>query len=590
VIGNSAYTAISPLANPKNDAELMAATLREVGFEVVPAIDVDVVAMGQAVRDFGKALRSAGKDAVGLFYYAGHGVQTGRGHNYLLPIGADIDIEADLGTAAISASDVLAQMEGAGNALNLVILDACRNNPFEGKFRSGGRGLARIQAASGSMIAFAAAPGQVAADGGGANSPYTAALAVAMKEPGLAVEQVFKRVRVSVESRTGGAQTPWEESSLRGDFYFVPGIPAFSGGPTLSAPTDNEALYWSSIKDSGNLVAFEAYLKQFPSGIFADLARIRIAELKQQLAVGIFPQQPELTSTRGYAPGDEFKDCDACPVMVVLPAGTFTMGSPENEEGRSSNEGPLHDVTISTPFAVGKFEVTRGQFAAFVDATQHNASTTCAIWTGSKWKRTYRSRWKTQDSTWRDPGYAQTDDHPISCVSWDDAAAYVVWLARKTGESYRLLSESEWEYAARGQTKPGSYPRFHFGNATSDLCDYANGADRSTPYKWTNRTCSDGVGAATASVGEFRPNAFRLHDMLGNVSEWIEDCGAFSYKRTPWDGSAADESHCYHRGARGGNWISGPEGLRSAHRYNAGFNERKSYSSFGFRVARTLAQ
>jgi len=222
VIGNSAYTAISPLDNPKNDADLMAATLRDVGFEVVSATDVDVRAMGRAVRDFGKALRLAGKDAVGLFYYAGHGVQVG-GANYLLPVGSEIDTEADLRIDAFSASDVLAQMEEAGNALNLVILDACRNNPFQGKFRSGSRGLARIKAASGALVAFAAAPGQVAADGAEANSPYTAALAVAMKEPGLAVEQMFKRVRVSVESQTGGAQTPWEESSLRGDFYFVPG-------------------------------------------------------------------------------------------------------------------------------------------------------------------------------------------------------------------------------------------------------------------------------------------------------------------------------------------------------------------------------
>ena len=229
VVGNSAYTNISPLSNPRNDAELIAQTLREVGFEVVTAIDADRRTMGRAIRQFGKALRLAGKDAVGLFYFAGHGVQA-RGTNYLIPVGAVVEDHADLEIEALSASNILTQMESAGNKLNLVILDACRNNPFKATFRSSERGLARVTAASGSLVAFAAAPGQVAADGRGKNSPYTAALVDAMRQPGLQVEQVFKRVRVRVERETGGAQTPWEESSLRGNFYFQP-----DGDKTLKA-------------------------------------------------------------------------------------------------------------------------------------------------------------------------------------------------------------------------------------------------------------------------------------------------------------------------------------------------------------------
>jgi uncharacterized caspase-like protein len=286
VIGNSAYETISPLTNPKNDAALMARTLKSVGFEVLTATDVDVRAMGRAVRDFGKALRAAGKDAVGLFYYAGHGIQA-SGANYLLPVGAQIEDEADLRIDAFSAADVLAQMESAGNALNLVILDACRNNPFAGKVRSGGRGLARIEAASGSMIAFAAGPGQLANDGSGENSPYTAALVAAIAEPGLTVEQVFKKVRVKVESVTGGAQTPWEESSLRGEFYFSKlepkPAPAPPPAPVVTAPqVDKDALFWTSVKDSTSPAMLQTYVDQYPDGTFSGLARVMIERLKAE--------------------------------------------------------------------------------------------------------------------------------------------------------------------------------------------------------------------------------------------------------------------------------------------------------------------
>ncbi len=284
VIGNSSYKLISPLANPKNDAILMAATLKDVGFEVVTAIDVDYRDMRQAVRKFGKALRNSGSDAVGLLYYAGHGIQA-KGQNFLIPLGAQIESTADLSLEALSASDILAQMEDAGNRLNLVILDACRNNPFPGKVRAAGRGLARIQAASGSLIAFAAAPGQVASDGNGSNSPYTSALVKAMKQPGIAVEQVFKRARVGVERVTGGRQTPWEESSLTGDFYFVPGGSSVQSNQTPKVHPNNETLFWSSIKDSDDVSDFEAYLRRFPDGTFSELARNRIKRLEEAKAV-----------------------------------------------------------------------------------------------------------------------------------------------------------------------------------------------------------------------------------------------------------------------------------------------------------------
>lgn len=281
VIGNAAYTTVPALTNSANDAALMAATLGDLGFDVVTAPDADRDEMAAAIREFGKRLRAAGPEAVGLFYYAGHGVQA-NGTNYLIPVDAPIGNEADLETAAVSAQWVLSQMAYAGNALNIVILDACRNNPFAGGFRALGRGLARMDAPSGALVAYAAAPGQTAADGSGANSPYTAALADAMRTPGLDLEDVFKRVRVAVESATGRAQTPWEESSLKGDFFFVPpagpaALPA--AGATSGHDQAIDLAFWDSIKDSANPASFEAYLQQFPNGAFTRLARVRLAEL-----------------------------------------------------------------------------------------------------------------------------------------------------------------------------------------------------------------------------------------------------------------------------------------------------------------------
>lgn len=291
VIGNSAYSNISELTNPKNDAELMVTTLGSVGFEVVSAFDANFQDMSRAVKKFGKKLRSSGENTVGLFYYAGHGVQA-NGTNYLIPLETEIESTSDLNLEALNAADILDQMEDAGNRLNLVILDACRNNPFRGNVRSGGRGLARMNAARGSLIAFSTAPGQVAADGEGRNSPYTEALVEAIKRPGLAVEQVFKQARISVGKKTGKRQTPWEESSLEGDFYFVPGAP----GPIkqqVTAPSTSEAeRIWNQIKSTTNIEILETYSTQYKSTFFATLAQARIEELNKSKNVAILVPNP----------------------------------------------------------------------------------------------------------------------------------------------------------------------------------------------------------------------------------------------------------------------------------------------------------
>ena len=282
VVGNGGYDPanIARLDNPVNDARLMAKTLESIGFEVSLATDADRNAMTEAIEEFGKRLRRAGSEAVGLFYYAGHGVEAG-GVNYLIPLGAEIESAMEFQGDAVPAQWVLSWMEAAGNRLNMVVLDACRNNPYGGK-RGGARGLGRMDAPSGSLIAYAAGPGQAADDGEGGNSPYTSALAEALLEPGLKVEDVFKRVRVRVERETGGEQTPWENSSLKGDFYFVPregdeeALPVVGGG--TSAADEARNAYDTAVREN-TIAAYRAVVEHFP-GFYATLAQRKVEELE----------------------------------------------------------------------------------------------------------------------------------------------------------------------------------------------------------------------------------------------------------------------------------------------------------------------
>ena len=222
VIGNSAYTQTSPLRNPVNDAKSMTSSLQALGFTVTTLTDSNQRAMDQAIRKFGKTLRNQG--GVGLFYYAGHGMQV-DGENFLLPVDIDPSTEADVHYDAVPVGKLLGQMEAAGNGMNIVILDACRNNPFARSFRSASKGLAQVSAPSGTFISYATGPGKVAADGEGENGLFTEKLVAHLATPGLKLEEVFKRVRVDVQRESMGKQVPWDSSSVTGDFFFVRGNP-----------------------------------------------------------------------------------------------------------------------------------------------------------------------------------------------------------------------------------------------------------------------------------------------------------------------------------------------------------------------------
>jgi hypothetical protein len=233
VIGNSAYHTVSALPNPANDARAMSELLTSAGFEVVPATDLTLADMRTAIRDFTSLVSSKGVDTVALIFFAGHGVQV-DGDNYLVPVDARIKREADVPIEALRLVDVMNALSAAPARTRMVILDACRNNPFSEINKTTGRGLAIVDAPNGSIVAYSTAPGAEAEDGSAANSPFTTAFTSVAREPGLPIELALKRVRLAVNQVTSGRQTPWESSSLTVDFSFFKGEPGVSTPVTRS--------------------------------------------------------------------------------------------------------------------------------------------------------------------------------------------------------------------------------------------------------------------------------------------------------------------------------------------------------------------
>ncbi len=283
VVGNASYET-KKLKNARSDAELMARTLKDVGFDVLTVFDGGSAEMRSAVTEFGRRLKVP--DTVALFYYAGHGVQA-DGENYLVPLAADISDMTEVALNSVSLSDVLKTMARSQSRMNIVILDACRDNPFSATTRAIAQGgLAPVVAPSGTLIGYATAPGQVARDGDGDNSPYSAALAANISLSGLTLEEVFRNARRRVIETTSGSQVPWEHSSLVGEFFFKPKTTSPEGGDRrLDQPDGTEARLseldaWELIKRSKDPIHFMAHIERFPGGLFAELAAVRLSKLE----------------------------------------------------------------------------------------------------------------------------------------------------------------------------------------------------------------------------------------------------------------------------------------------------------------------
>jgi formylglycine-generating enzyme required for sulfatase activity len=530
VIGNGAYKA-SPLKNPVNDARDMAAKLRSLGFTVIERSNLGMKQIGSTLREFRSKLTPG---SVALVFYAGHGLQI-KGENYLPAVDAEIGGEEDVPNQSMSMRQIMNVLSDAKTRLNLVFLDACRDNPYARSFRNSSGGLAKEDAPSGTLISFATRPGSVASDGNGRNGLYTGALLEQMNNTSLPIEQVLKGVVTAVKGGSNGRQEPWMEGSIEGDFCF--GDCSARSAPQV-AMSDDRAL-WESVKDSRDVNEFEAYLAHFPRGVFAVLANTRIKALSSNdgrpVAMALPPVQP-VPVARPIQPGATFKDCDDCPEMVVIPSGTFMMGTKDDPFAKipsPKDEQPQHAVSIRS-FSIGKYEVTQEQWYSVMGNTPSN----------------FKGR-----------------TLPVMKVSWNDTQEFIQKLNAKTGKTYRLPTEAEWEYTARA----GSQTEFSFGDNENDLGRYAWFYDNSS--------------SQTHPVGEKQPNAFGLFDMYGNVWEWTQDCWNENYVGAPNDSSAWMQGDCSRRVLRGGSWNSVPQVLRSAIR-NRNSSEFR-YFNYGFRVART---
>lgn len=380
------------------------------------------------------------------------------------------------------------------------------------------------------------------------------------------------------QQRNPGVAPAGEQRAAR-----VTGKSAYDDTP-LEHPVNDAAdrSFRESVRDPKNPGEPKAYLDPSPSAVFSSLALTRVKPLEQPRALAPatvqgLPAAPN--DLQRLAAGTVFRDCADCPEMVVIPPGKFALGWPDDEAGQMDLEGPRQWVAIPSAFSAGRYEVTRAQFARFAQESGHSASGGCFVWSGGRYE---------QDASknWRNPSFSQTDNDPVVCVSWYDAKAYTEWLTKKAGKRYRLLTEAEWEYAARA----GMQTARPWGGNAGDACRYANVADASAKrgvpgtVSWTFHECDDNH-AYTAPVGSYQPNAFGLYDMMGNAWEWTEDCRNDEVEGAPSDSRDGSSGECDQRVLRGGSWVDSPPFVRYDFRFFIGSDDHDYYN--GFRVART---
>lgn len=582
VIGNDAYKHVGKLANAVTDARSMERELKEAGFkDAFLHTNLDYRRMVQALDAFVRRVEPG--DEIVIFY-AGHGVQLKTG-NYLLPVDIEGNSESEVEATALSLDVLMERTRQAQARFTLVVLDACRDNPFKG---GGGRsigearGLRPPEPPRGHMVIYSAARGQQALDrlGPGDTDPngvFTREFIKRMRTPGLPVEALVRDVQDAVEqaaARIGREQRPAIYNEARGQFVFragqspVPAVPVPGGVGFDLGDIESERKarsdwsVWqkrmeldfekvsSGFKDDLELQvkAWGRFLSAYGSDNpyssdderLRELARQRKAEVEGRVAAQqrrSEPMPPVASSVRKV--GEVFKECDVCPELVVVGPGSFLMGSPDSEKERRSFEGPVHRVDIGYSLGVGRFEVTQGEWKALMGSNP---------------------------SDFKDCG----DRCPVEKVSWEDVQGYLGKLSEKTGKKYRLLSESEWEYVARaGTTGPFST------------------GEQITTTKANFRGIAKGeFRRKVLEVGRFSPNIFGLYDVHGNVREWVQDIWHDTYAGAPSDGSAWEsDGDGTRRVLRSGSWRDYSSSLRSASRSSA-YDYRND--DIGFRVARAL--
>lgn len=509
IVGIGDYQHLAPLANPVSDAKALAEVLRRHGFTVRDHYNPARAELLDVLEAFREEARQA---TAAVVYYAGHGMNV-AGQDILAPRDMEVTCEPKTARRAVPIEKLFEAVAGAPN--QIVLLDACRNDPFpqcatrSARAGTGFLGLARGTAVDSSLlIANATLTGQLAFDGqSGQHSPFAAALLGQFaKNPRLLIRDLLDLVAAEVRKTTNGAQ--------------IPEVTARGGAPRLCLGGEG----------CGD---FQTVAAPVPPGSLKPPAHVLPPGALEHPVRAIF------------------RDCETCPEMVVLPAGEFQMGAPADEPGRQPSEGPQLLVRIARPIAVGKFEISFDEWEA------------CLLDGGCRNHRPGDANW----------GRGR---RPAINVSWDDAKAYIEWLRHKTGKAYRLPSEAEWEYAARAGTTTA------FATGRTITAKQANFDGKSGVRPGAQR--GDYLGR-TEEVVRFPHNPFGLHDMHGNVAEWVEDCWNPSHDGAPDNGSARG-GDCTRRVVRGGAWYYEAAYARSAARMSHPHGARLQI--LGFRVARPL--
>lgn len=597
VIGNGNYAELGKLKNPVNDATDMAKALGELGFQVNLLTDADLASMEDAMIRLGNQLAQSA-DSMGFFFYAGHGVQSG-GINYLIPADARIASETFLKTKALATQSVLDTLQQSRNTLNVVVLDACRDNPFSWS-RSGTRGLTVVGSQPpGSIVAYATSAGSVARDGTGRNGVFTQELLKQIRTPGLEIKEVFNRTGKAVGSITSGKQVPAVYNQFFDSAYLAGA--AVSTGASVPATSTYKTPSFGEVKTAtGNLsihlatagtVSVAGLSAALPAGTVpvndlpagSQTVTVRYADGQSESRMVTVPAGGTASVSFTYVPTLASAPVQRAPGEslrgeIYVPGGTFRMGSNNGE----SDEKPVHPVTVSG-FWMMQTEVTVGDFRMFVNASGYR---TTAEKEGGGYIYTVNGWVVKSDASWKNPYFEQGENNPVTLVSWYDAIEYANWLSWKDGlypvyiiegpnlfwdrsaNGWRLPTEAEWEYAARGGPKAQGLSTSAVYAGSSDLDNVA----------WYD---GNSVGK-THPVATKAPNALGLYDMAGNVWEWTNDrYGNYS------SGSQTDptgEASGTYRVVRGGSWGYDASSARSVNRDRGDPGGRNCYQ--GFRLVR----
>ena len=546
VVGNQNYKN-TPLRNPENDARDLSAILSGFGFEVITVLNTDPTELAQSLTDFHSI--AAGADAA-VFFFAGHGVQYG-GVNYMLPVSPVIQNNQHIEEFSVTTEDVMGVMKSAGVRTSIVIIDACRDNPFATRSLSSSstsvavsRGLARFDASNESIIVFATAPGHVASDGIGDNSLYTSQLLKYIVKPGWSLNEILMATRNGVMQHSTPSQIPWESSSLTKPFYF---LPVSDETPTQSESTITSTLpLFIHTKPSDANVSilnisgsYSNGMSLYPGNYQINVSRSGFEPITQWISLG---EQTHFNVTLQPKVQDETVNVNGVAVnLVAIEGGEMLLGCDYlKHKNCESKSFPQVDITV-TSFQIMQSEVTNRLYQLCLD-----------------------------------DGYCVLDSDlpnesaslPVSRVNYEQITnEFIPWISEKTGKVFGLPTEYEWEYAAKGQNARTLNWQSRIG------CQFAN----------FQGACDDN-NAGLLPVMSKEPNSLSLFDMHGNVAEWTSSCDTYDYVDYAQRQATAEFESCeqHMRVVKGGSWSSRPREVEAY--FRSSFSEYVQTDELGFRL------